>query len=231
MISSLNNPEQIPTNKEDTETLEVALTSIQKVTEEEECPSNLVECPVCFEEYDQDEVVLCKRGHTAICGICYSQLKSNNCPLCREYLGFIPPLIPNFVFYGIKYYLGIHFIDRSDRPPLYTDENHHTPVNSALVVYTQNSLPIIFSLLYSTNQYLVYGESIESKIKIRKNKTSFHDLFEGQRRRHVKYQSWCIKIKKKNCFIRFITKWEVENAGFIKPYHGARGITPFLEIW
>ena len=222
MISNINNLEQVPTNKEDTETLEVALTSIQKVLK--------VECPVCFEEYDQDEVVLCKRGHTAICGICYSMLKSNKCPLCREYLPYkalAPPLVPTLVFGGIKYYLGDHFISRSDRPPVYTDELHSTPVFSALVVRTLNSLPIIFSLLYSTNQYFVYGESMESNIKIRKKKSFFHGLY--QRQPLNKYNSWfSLNIKKKNCMFRFITKWEIENMGLISPYSTTPILTPFL---
>ncbi len=52
--------------------------------------TSLLECPVCFDEYSQDDIMMCHRGHAHACGSCLSRITTDFCTQCRADL-FAPP--------------------------------------------------------------------------------------------------------------------------------------------
>jgi len=46
-----------------------------------------VECPVCFEEFNEENIMICHEGgHAHACITCLSMIPSDNCSLCRRRL-------------------------------------------------------------------------------------------------------------------------------------------------
>lgn len=42
-----------------------------------------VECPVCYDSFSKDEVLICSNNHIHCCATCLSQITTDICSICR----------------------------------------------------------------------------------------------------------------------------------------------------
>ena len=40
-------------------------------------------CPICFEDFSNDEVITCINNHIHACAYCLSMIKKDTCSICR----------------------------------------------------------------------------------------------------------------------------------------------------
>ena len=43
-----------------------------------------MECPICYGEFNEEETMMCPKGHPHACAYCLSKILSNNCSICRR---------------------------------------------------------------------------------------------------------------------------------------------------
>jgi len=43
-----------------------------------------IECPICFDEFNEETIMMCSGGHPHACAYCLSKILSNNCSICRK---------------------------------------------------------------------------------------------------------------------------------------------------
>ena len=46
------------------------------------------DCPICYETFSNDLFINCSNNHIACCLECFNKLTDNNCPMCRNPLGY-----------------------------------------------------------------------------------------------------------------------------------------------